>query len=218
MSDTTSKKDSLKRAMTIDQLLAKKFELMEFEGAWRASFGNPERTGSWIIWGQSGNGKTRFTLQLAKYLTKFGKVAYNTLEEGARFSLQKAVKETGMTTVKKHIQVLSEPMEDLVQRIARHKSPHVWIIDSFQYTFMGAKDYMKLVNQFPDKLFIFISHAEGKQPEGRTAKKVRYHSDVKIRVEGYKAFPTSRFGGGEPYVIWEEGAAKYYEEELTSKR
>ena len=43
---------------------------------------------------------------------------------------------------------------------------------------------------------------------------MRKLSEVKLRVEGFKAFPTTRFatseGGGEPYVIWQEGAARYY--------
>ena len=60
------------------------------------------------------------------------------------------------------------------------------------------------------KLFIFISHAEGAHPAGRTARKVEYDADVKIMVSCFKAWCKSRFmeQPGEPYVIWEEGAAK----------
>jgi hypothetical protein len=56
-----------------------------------------------------------------------------------------------------------------------------------------------------------VSHAEGKEPKGNVAKSVRYDAFVKIWVEGYKAFPQSRFGGGNEFVIWPAGAQKYWE-------
>ena len=63
-----------KRAINAKELLGKSFDVLDFDGAWLGLIGKPEVKGSWIIWGQSGNGKTRFALQLAKYLARFGKV------------------------------------------------------------------------------------------------------------------------------------------------
>lgn len=199
-----------KRAISVDEILKMKFIEMPFEGEWQESFGEPERTGVWIMWGHSGNGKTSFAMQLARYLAQFGRVAYNTLEEGARKSFQLAVKRNHMKAVKKNFIILNEGIEDLKQRLSKRKSPDIVIIDSFQYTGLTKTEYKALKAEFPNKLFIFISHAEGKQPEGRAAKFVKFDADVKIRVEGYKAFIMSRFGGGEPYVIWAEGAAEYH--------
>ena len=34
--------------------------------------------------------------------------------------------------------------------------------------------------------------------------------DIKVRVEGFVAFVRSRYGGNKPFVIWEEGAKKYW--------
>lgn len=188
-----------------------KFELMDFEGEWEAFIGAPERSGTWIVWGQSGNGKTRFLLQLIKYLTKFGRVAYNTLEEGARYSFQKAARETNLKEVKRRVIILNrEPVEELRVRLRKHKSPDIIVIDSFQYSGLTKAAYIALKEEFPNKLFIYNSHAEGKLPQGRPANFVRYDADVKIRVEGYKAFPVSRYGGGEPYTIWHQGAEEYW--------
>lgn len=53
-----------------------------FEGKWRDAFDLPERKGVWLIWGNSANGKTTFAMQLCKYLCQFGRVAYNSMEEG----------------------------------------------------------------------------------------------------------------------------------------
>ena len=71
-------------------------------------------------------------------------------------------------------------------------------------------DYKEFKERHPKKLFIFISHAEGSHPAGRSARKVEYDADVKIMVSCFKAWCKSRFmeRPGEPYVIWEEGAAK----------
>ena len=43
--------------------------------------------------------------------------------------------------------------------------------------------------------FIFISQADkaGKDPAGSVAKHIRYDADIKIKVEGYKAFVTTRY-------------------------
>lgn len=202
----------IKRAISVHEILNTNFVEMPFIGKWESSFGSPERSGVWIIWGNSGNGKTSFAMQLARYLTQFGKVAYNSLEEGARKSLKLTLQRNNMQQVSKHFFILSEDIEELRKRLAKRKSPNIVIIDSFQYTGMTKAEYKKLKKDFPTKLFIFISHAEGKNPEGRAAKFVMYDADIKIRVEGYKAFFASRFGGGDPLTIWEKGASEYWAE------
>ena len=202
-----------KRALSVNNLLSMKFKMLEFDGAFLKSFGKPEANGVWIVWAHSGNGKTGFAVQLLKYLTKFGRGAYDTLEEGARSSFQRVAIRENLKAVEKKLIILNrEPIEELKVRLRKPKSPDFIIIDSFQYTGLTKKGYKQLKEEFPKKLFIFISHAEGKHPEGRTAKFIRYDADVKIRVEGYKAMVVSRFGGGEPFTIWDEGAAEYWAE------
>ncbi|BDD11676.1 hypothetical protein FUAX_41080 (plasmid) [Fulvitalea axinellae] len=203
----------LRRAMSVKALLRKKFKTMRFLGPWKESFGEElEMSGVWLVWGNSGNGKTRFCMQLAKYLTHFGKVVYDTMEEGARMTFQKVLRESHMEQVKRLTVLNREPIDELRERLRKRNSPDIVIVDSFQHMGLSKPKYLKLKGEFPDKLFVFVSHAEGKQPEGRSAKFVRYDADVKIRVEGYRALPTSRYGGGRPYVIWEEGAADYWGE------
>lgn len=201
------------RAVSVTDLYTKKFKVLEFEGEWESLIGKPELKGSWIIWGASGNGKTRFTLMLCKYLTRFGKVAYNSLEEGFSLSMKQAFIATGMEEVKKSIVLLDqESIEDLKIRLSKKKSPHIIVIDSIQYTGLTYKGFVKLKEQFPNKLFICISHADGKKPRGNTAKSIEYDSFVKIRVEGFMAQAVSRFGGGQDYTIWQEGADRYWTE------
>lgn len=186
---------------------------MQFEGDWKAAIGCPELTGSWLVSGDSGSGKTTFTMMLAKYLTQFERVLYDSLEEGDSESIKMALIRVGMTDVNSRFLLLdNEPIDVLNYRLSRHKAPRIVIIDSVQYTGINYKEYKELKEKHRDKLFIFISHADGNHPKGNVAKSIHYDASVKIRVEGYKAFVKSRYmnGESEPYVIWKEGAEKYF--------
>lgn len=202
---------ALKRAVTIDEITKKKFIELDLPPAFKKLLGTPERSGVWIIWGESYNGKTGFSLQLAKALTQSGKVFYNTLEEGARKSMQRAIVQQNMQEVKNRFLIGNrESTEDLKERLRRKKSADIIFIDSLQHAELTKKEFKLLKEEFTNKLFIFISHADGKNPEGSLAKFVKYDADVKIRVEGYRAMCLSRLGGDkEPYTIWEQGAAQF---------
>ena len=202
---------TVNKSISIDQLYRTNIRSLDFQNEWLDAIGRPEMSGCWIIWGNSGNGKTRFALQLAKYLTTFGrKVAYNSLEEGVSLSLRNAIEDCNMQEVARRFVLLDkEPVPELIERLAKQKSPDVVFIDSIQYTGLNYADYKLLKDRFRHKLFVMVSHAEGNQPSGRVARSIRFDAGVKIWIEGFQAYTTSRYGGGEPYVIWEEGAFKY---------
>ena len=201
----------LKRALTIEDVRKYRAKTLPFDGEWFEAIGEPELTGSWIIWGGSANGNTRFALQLAKYLSKFCRVAYNSLEEGLSLSMQHAIAEVGMADAKRNFVLLDkENIADLKERLKKQRSPQVVIIDSLQYTGLTYADYKELRDSHRNKLFIFISHADGAEPKGNVGKAVKYDAFVKIKVEGYKAFPQSRYGGGREFTIWQLGANQYW--------
>lgn len=201
----------MSRAVSINQLYAKKRNLLAFESEYAASFGRPELTGAWLIWAKSGSGKTTFVLKLCKYLTKFARVAYNSMEEGDSQSFKLACQRVAMEEVKSRFILLNnEPIEEMKVRLRKHKAPQIIVIDSIQYSQMTYADYIALKTEFPNVLFLIISHTEGKEPDGKIAKKIKYDSMIKIHVEGYRAFPVSRYGGGAPFDIWKEGADKYH--------
>jgi hypothetical protein len=201
-----------KRALSVADVASFNPTLLDFEGEWLDSIGKPELTGSWIIYGCSVNGKTRFALQLSKYLAQFRRTAYDSLEEGLSQSIKRAMSDVCMVDVaRKFILLDKEPISELRERLRKKKSPDVIFIDSLQYTGMNYSEYKALKDEFRNKLFVFISHADGKEPKGNVAKSIKYDAFVKIRVEGYKAFPESRFGGGQPFMIWEKGAKEYWD-------
>lgn len=210
----------MSRAISNKNVLAAQFETADFDGPFLASFGRPELRGAWLIWGGSGSGKTTFTLQLCKYLAKFRRVAYDSLEQGLSLSLQKAWERVNMSEAGSNIILLDkEDHPELCARLRKRRSPDIIVVDSVQYlTKFYMDQYKALKAEFPNKLFVFISQADkaDKNPEGHIAKKIRYDADIKIRVEGYKAFVATRYEvpelgeGGADFIIWQEGADAYW--------
>ncbi len=211
----------MERAYSPMEIFKMQRPVLEFEGEWQEAFGQPDKTGTWIIWGNSGNGKSSFVMKLAKELCKhFNKVAYDSLEEGTSLSFQKNMQRAGMDEVNGKFIVLDcEPVADLIERLKKKKSPECVIIDSFQYSGLSYITYRELKEMFRNKLLIFISHADGKLPGGRPAKAVMYDAGVKIYVEGYRAYCKGRYieKPNAFYTIWEEGASSYWGEKENKK-
>jgi uridine kinase len=191
---------------------AYKPNVVDLGAAWTAALGQPELCGAWLVWGNSGQGKTSFALQVCRAFAQHTRVCYDSLEQGLSLSLQRAITTTlgGDVNISRFILLNKEPVRELAQRLRRRKSPTVVVVDSLQYSDMSYADYKRLRNEFPKKLFIFISHAEGKEPAGRAARQIRYDADVKIYIEGFRAMCASRFGGEDAYTVWYEGVQKYW--------
>jgi len=206
----------LKRAVSVDEISKKEFIDIPLSVDFKKLLGTPSREGSWMIWGPSGSGKTTFTLQLAKELARHNKVEFLSLEEGAGRSMRDAVVECRMHECRRGFFkiLIGLTMNDVRLRLSRKRTAKIIIINSAQYTFLTQKEYFELKQEHPEVLFIWISHAKGKEPKGALAEAIRYDADIKIRVEGYRAFSDSRLSRGlitAPYDIWSEGAKNYWE-------
>ena len=161
-----------RRALSIQNLIDYTPKTLGFTGRWLDAMGDPEPYGSWIIWGASGNGKTRFAVQLVKYLMSFEglRIAYNGLEEGMSETYRRAIIDTGLQMEKQSRYVFWDGFdyEDMMERLKRKRSPNVVVIDSLQYLNITYDQYKELVRKYPKKLFIWISHESGTEPKGRT--------------------------------------------------
>lgn len=216
MSEDKEARTFARNAKGVREVLSMKFDTLAFEGDWYEAFDTPERRGVWFIWGNTGNGKTSFVMQLCKYLCKFGRVAYNSLEEGACLTMQNTLKRFNMQEVNRRFLLLdAEPLDQLSLRLKRRKSPDFVVIDSFQYTQMTYRQYIEFKEKHRDKMLIFISHATGRLPTGRSAKSAMFDASLKIYVEGYRAFSKGRFIGSLGHFdIWPEKAKPYWGEEI----
>lgn len=202
----------MRRALSPTEVLSQKRDILNFEGKWFDAFSQPERTGTWLIWGNSGNGKTSFMMQLCKELAKFGKVGYNSLEEGVSLSMQNAIQRYGLAEQNRRVVFFDcMKMADLSEKLKKPRQPKFVIIDSFQYTQMNYRDYIKFKEEHRDKLLIFVSHASGSMPSGRSAVSVMYDASLKIWVQGHRAHSKGRFIGPKGYfTVWDEGARKFW--------
>lgn len=204
--------ERLKRALSVSDLLSKQYELFEFENEWYQAFGHPEKRGVWFVWGNSGNGKTGFILQLIKELCRFERVIFDSLEEGDAHTLRKAFEREGMAEVRGKLIIVNEGIEHLDERLSKRKSPRIAVIDSYQYSEMSFKEWLRFKHKHAEKLLIVVSQADGKRPMGRAAVSVMYDAGLKVWIEGYRAFSKGRYIGpnGGIYTIYKEGAALYH--------
>lgn len=203
-----------KRALSVADVLSYNPEIIPFEGKWRQAIGLPELKGAWIVSGDSGEGKTSFAMQLGKYFCQIDKrVAYDSIEEGVSKSIQDAYIRTGMSDVSgKFLLLDKEPIAELKERLNKRRSPDVIFIDSVQYTGLTTREYKELVDDYPNKLFIFISHADGMKPKGALAQAIYYDAFVCIRVKDFIALITkSRYGGKGEITISEQLARERLE-------
>ena len=185
-----------------------KHKTIPFTGEWFEAFSEPERTGVWLIWGTSGSGKSSFAMMLCEELCKHGKVLYNSIEEGTGLAFKSRLENLNMGDMGRQFSVVSEDIAFLSKRLFRRRSADFVVIDSFQYTGMSYEGYRKFKKDHRDKLLIFISHADGRRPSGRSARSVLFDASLKIHVEGFKAKSSGRFIGpnGGTFIVWEKGA------------
>ena len=211
MRDSELLDNGVRRAYSADSVISMERELCEFDGQWLEAVGKPELKGTWCIGGLPKNGKTSFTMQLAKYLTRWHLVAYNSIEEGISASFAETLRRCRMDEVKanRFIVLNNEDIKDIECRLSKRKSPKIVIIDSIQFLGLNTETYLRWKKRFPEKLFIYITHLQGQYPEGKTALKIWRDSDVVVKVEGFRAYPTSRYGGGKPITVCEEKAAMF---------
>ena len=218
------------RAINSVDIIKSKKTGVGFTGEWLDSFGDPLLRGLWFVYGGSGSGKTTFMMQLAKYLSKFCGVFYDSLEMPIvcngrkRFvppALSIAAERVGLGADSGRVNFGTEYIDDLHVRLDRRNAPGAIIIDSCNYLrkerntkqYITMPDYMTLMECYPDTLFVVIGHAKGSSPKGSLGIDMKFHADIKIYTYGFQAYVTTRYEadgvGGKPFIIWAEGAEKF---------
>ena len=203
----------MKRSISAGQVLCVRNRTLPVTEEWRDCLGEEiARNGTVFFWGGSGNGKSTAVMSFAKMLAASGRVLYVSREEGFSVSFQNTVARLGMADCGAAFQVIDdESVETLTERLSKPKSPEFVIIDSVQVMGLSYQAFRGLKERFPRKLFVLVSQVDGKQPDGRGAKKMMYDADLKLWVEGHTVFSKGRFiGRTGTFVIWQEGADRYW--------
>jgi hypothetical protein len=201
-------KVTIPRAYTYEDLARKKYKTLPLKGVWKEHLGEIERSGSILIYGDSGHGKTTYALQLMRELCQGEKVLYNSLEECGKLSLLTNLERAGLKQYKNKYLVCGEPLDNLIQRLSRPQQPKIVFIDSVQAVFRGKKteDYHNLILQFPQTLFIGISQMRKGMPKGAVAEEFYWFCQDRVLVQDFNAYiEKTRTGGNElePYIISE---------------
>jgi hypothetical protein len=213
------------RTTGLYQLGQMKFDRMPFEGRWQKTIGNPVKTFSCCIWGESGNGKTTFIIQLIQYLVSFDmRAVYFSHEEGISGTMQDAFVRSGMIEKNNKQIILAEDasFDEMLSYCVKRGSPEIVVIDSIDYCNMTVEQYKLLRKKLDKKIIILITWALGKEPKTQAAKDIKYMCDVKLHVKNFMVWPISRYGGNEPFWIWEKRARllnqKYFLEHDKTQR
>jgi hypothetical protein len=194
----------IKKATGVSEFLNKSFNTYDLDGKWADSFGQPEKGFIATVYGESGNGKTEFCIQFAKYLSTFDKVLYASYEQGISKSLQDSIKRNRLEENKGDIFFIAkEPFETLVSRLQQKQSARIVFLDSLDYMNLTTMQMKRLILLFPTKSFIVVCWGKGDSPKSQYGKDIEFISDIKLQVKNYKIIPRSRFGGNQPFVIWD---------------
>lgn len=186
-------------------------DIPELEEKWVHALGELKQGFRLIVWGESGNGKSNFVMQLAAQLLKsLGAGLYLSLEEKQGPTMQRLIERY---IGEDYRQLIKFPdrhttYAELMAYLKKPRTPNWIVIDSVQYfDFESEKRYKAMEEAFPHKNFVFVSHAKGRQPDGRVADKIRYDAGIKVFVRKDIAYIMhSRYGGHTNFVIWEQGA------------
>lgn len=204
----------MSRTLSAKQALTIKHRTLRPGGIWDDCVGEIGRTGVIFFWGNSGNGKTSAVISFCRALCMQGlRGLYLSKEEGLDLTMQQTLRRYDMAACGSRFQIDGRmSIEQLSERLSKPRSVDFAVVDSFQYTQMSYREYLAFKERHRNKLLLFVSHADGKRPDGRTAMKVMYDASLKIWVEGHKAFSKGRYIGpkGE-CTIYEAGARRYWE-------
>lgn len=199
------------RRRSVSSALAVKIKEYAFDGVWAENFGRPEVGSKWMVWGDTGAGKSSFVMQLAKYMTRFGRVEYYADEEGLESrSLQRRLEMFGMRSVQRRFMMFCEAdFDDILARLDMPRSAEVYIFDSWQTMHFTYEQFRMLYRKYSHKTMIWVSRAEHNVPMGVSARRAQFDCDVKIFVKGYGAKCLGRFTpeAGKEYIIWDDGYA-----------
>ncbi len=189
----------MNRTLTIANLFNKKHKIYEFKGIWGEILGETETNGAWIIFGKEKNGKTWVALLLAQYLSDYNRVLYISAEEGLGKNFTESCKRAKLQISNKNLHFLEYlSIEELRDKLSKQRSASIIFLDNITIfkDELQYGEFRKLLQDFPTKLFIFISHEDKKEPSFAVGKLVKKLAKVIFHVKGLAVNIAGRVPGG----------------------
>jgi len=168
------------------------FKALNFQGKWNTLFGYPSTNFHCVIHGMSGEGKSTFAIQFAKYLAdNFGRVIYISGEEG--FSKTFKDKFSNNNAESKFLDVADLRTFDDINREVPPESYNFIFIDSLDNMKIDADKMKKIRERYKNSALITISQST-KDGKMRGSYEIVHDCDIAVKVEsGIAATTKNRF-------------------------
>lgn len=196
---------------TNNKLMQMEFDSLTMDEGWENLIQDPAKNMKIAIWGKPKNGKTSGALQLASYLTKFGSVIYNFVDQGFNKSTKDLWIDSGLSEKPNATPSDITSSRDLEKELKTGNYTFCFIdmiSDWIRTEKMKPEEFKeRFMRQFPNVSFILIFEVtkggDFKGDQGWT-----HLVDAIMTVEDFLIENRGRYGMGEK-IVWEEGFKKF---------
>ncbi|SUJ26381.1 Uncharacterised protein [Sphingobacterium spiritivorum] len=191
----------MSRAYTIRNVLDKKHNTFELPETFREVFGQPEKSGAWLVFGKDKNGKTWGTLLLSELFSKVvgERVLYISAEQGISKSFKDAIIRAKLDPTNNNLHYVGYiTLEELYVRLKKRNAPSIVVIDNITFYLDELKNgaVRTLLKKFPSTLFLFLAHEERGKPYTAVAVLIQKIAEIIIHVKGLTLIVSGRCPGG----------------------
>lgn len=187
--------------MSADELRDYTYRSYPFDGKYKALVGQPARSFHMMVFGRPKQGKSIFCFQLARYLTKFGKVLYIAAEEGFSATLQQKLTEFG--AVNQNLYFANYRDFEQIRSNLMGTDYEFVIIDSINFINLEPEDVELLKAENKEKAFITIQQAT-KNGAFRGSQQFAHNCDIIIEVVEGVAHHTGRYAAPSEMQIFDK--------------
>lgn len=173
-------KQLVSNVISLSEMKERNFDIYYFSEEYSSLIGNPEKNFSAIIYGESGHGKSTWSIDFSNYLAEnFGKLLYNSSEEGFSYSLQNKLAKYHNDNIR-----ISQfkRYKDLKAEIKANKYSFI-VIDSLNDMELTEEQFTELINMGIAIVFI-LQATKGGNFKG--SNKFAHDTDIRIKLENYK--------------------------------
>ena len=174
--------------MHVNKLKEMDYDALNFKGEWAELLGVPSVNFKLAVYGNPGQGKSNFCLQLAHYLSKdFGRVLFVCSEEGYSKTLKDKIILNGLGGTELYFSEIHS-YEELKEKI-KPDIFHFIILDSINNMGIDIKRLNALNEHYKNSATVSIAQAT-KKGELRGSQEIEHLVDITIKVDTRKATAT----------------------------
>lgn len=193
--------------MNSRDLIDYKYAAYEFDGKWKDFFGDPGKHFHAMVYGRPKQGKSIFSVQFARYLSKKGKVLYIASEEGFSATLQKKIREFGMSN--KNLDFANFRDYESISRALQAGKYEFIFIDSVNFIKITPEQVEQLKTDNPYSSFVTVQQAT-KNGDFRGSQEFAHNCDMIVQIEAGVASQQGRYQEPSEMNVFDspEGAAE----------